>query len=289
MSQPKWDYREGYIRNKGTDKFGNLVFHVPWTIGNNAAANPNYDIVPPHGVWKFGEDYNPVSVTGTWMWDRFVISSFPLTPDGRWQFYELILSKDHVQGQWEQHLWESDKPKIKVALQSYEDAKIRYVDRKFTEQFGWMIRQNTPPGVMLQWYDEGMGPTLPKSKCRIPTPDEIKNAMNDSVAKTMGYTMYCQPWRDQFLLEYSKEFYGETLGGILHETGNKISESTVGQFVADTVGTVTGGVKLTDEDKDLFLPNRDITKLLPKIPDPEDFTAPLLLVAGIALMAIVLK
>lgn len=257
MTAPKWDYREGFIRNKGADKFGNLVFHVPWTIGDSAAVSPDYGIVPKHGVWTFNASYVIEAAHGEWMWDRFVISSFPLTPDGRWQFYELILSKDHVPGDWAKRQWETDKAKIRVAYQSFEDAELRYATQKYREKFGWWTAMNSQPGRVMKWYRDGMGDKLPESDfaCRVPTQQEMVNSRNNSLDKLMGYAMYCEPYRSQMIRQDMVDSYGKA-GGAAFDTATTIAESSVGQFIAEIVGDTTGAVTVSEEDKDKFLKNR---------------------------------
>lgn len=278
MSAPKWDYREGFIRNKGADKFGNLVFHVPWTIGDRSAGNPNYAIMPPSGRWLRDKNSRILAVEGTWMWDRFVISAFPMSADGSWQFYELILSKDHVPGQWAQQQWQLDVPKISAAYRSFEDAELRYASWKYGQKFGWLSLAAAPPGRIMQWYREGMGDKLPKPKCRVPTPAEMEASRKNPLDKALGYAMYCEEYREAMIKADMEESYGRA-GVIAYDTATTVAESTIGQFIADIVGEATGAVTVSEEDKDEYLKNR------PKLPKFNDIMTYLVVFGGVAVMA----
>jgi hypothetical protein len=239
-----WNFDKGMMREKGSNGKGGLVFHVPWTDEyNRPLANPNFHMVPQQG---------------TWFWDRCVFSSFEITPDGAWQFIELVLSEAWVQGAWAQAEWARKNKSI--IDRNFQEAELKYATMKYTQQFGWFAGWGALPGKILQWYRAGMGPNLPIDPKDLPggcTPhsfEEQERARKDPLERLVGYGRFCPDERIEMTKRDAGEIAG-TIGETIVEIGAGIGESTVGQTIGSIVGDTTGAVTLTPEDKKTVLPN----------------------------------
>lgn len=262
-SKPHWSYTTA-MRDQGLDKWGNLVFHVPWIITNKssyAISHPGYDIpdLPPTEL-----EWNMRPQESSWLWDRLVVSSQPLNPDGRLHFFELILGKDHVPGQWNQQQYLTDiiakRPQHVFAVR--ETAYLEWATREFAKKFGSATAALALPSTVLAWIKAGrpnnftnLAPEAKRpTECKH-TPQQMEAARKNPLEKALGYPTFCLQQFEQMIRDDAREGMLGEGGVVVIGIGETIAANPIAQTITQQVGEITGTFKPGPEDSAVLFPN----------------------------------